>query len=102
MTKEVLKSELDLFKNISFQGSIENSQTIQYRPIASITDATSIEFNVPVSSDEYLDLQNVFLWITGQVVNNNGENFDKTQDNRYGLIHYGLNTIWDQIDIYLG
>src|SRR5260370_13081442 len=102
MAQEILKSELDLFKKISFQGSIDNSNIIQYRPVSAITETSAIEFDVPVAIDEYLDLQNIFLSYKGKVVRANGTDFDVADDNRYGLINYALNTIFDQLSIFLG
>ena len=101
MAQEVMKSELDLFKKVSFQESIESSQLIQYRPTNALSESSSIEFDVPISADEYLDLQNVYLWIKGKVVQSDGTDFPDTQDNRYSIVNYGLNTIFDQLSIYL-
>ena len=102
MAQEVLKSELDLFKKVSFQGSIEGSHFIQYRPISSVTASSAIEFDIPVAIDEYLDLQNVFLWYKAKLTLQDGTDFDAAQNNRYSLINYGLNTIFDQLSIFLG
>ena len=99
MSQEIMKSELDLFKQVSFQGSIESSQLIRYRPINVIADSQTVEFDIPIGSDEYLDLQNVYIWVKGQVVQRDGTDFPAAQDDRYGLITYGVNTIFDQLDI---
>ncbi len=101
MAFEVMKSELDLFKKVSFQGSIENSQLIEYRPTNALTESSSIEFDIPISSDEYLDLQNIYFRIKGKLVLQNGNDYPADQDNRYSLINYPLNTIFDQLSIYL-
>jgi len=102
MAQEILKSELDLFKKVSFQGSIEGSQFIQYRPVSSVTATSAIEFDIPVAIDEYLDLQNVFLWYRAKLTQQNGTDYAANQNNRYSLINYGLNTIFDQLSIFLG
>src|SRR5882757_6373729 len=101
MAQEIMKSELDLFKKPTFQGSIENSQFIQYRPVSSLSESSTIEFDIPISPEEYLDLQNVYLWIKGKVVQQNGTDFPAAQDDRYSLINYALNTIFDQVDVTL-
>ena len=102
MSYEVLRSELDLFKKIQFQGSIENSQFVEYRPTSSIAGSSTIDFEIPTSTDEYLDLQNVFLQVSGKVTANDGADFVAGNDNQYSLINYGLNTIFDQLTVYLG
>jgi hypothetical protein len=60
MSKEILKSELDV--SSLYQNSIESSHIIQFRPVSAFTDAITIEFVIPGSSEEYIDLQNIFLW----------------------------------------
>jgi hypothetical protein len=102
MSEEILKTELDLFKKVSFQGSIENSQFIQYRPTTSLSETSSIEFDIPVSADEYLDLQNVYIWTKGRVVQTNGANFPAALNGRFSLINYALHTMFDQLSVYLG
>jgi hypothetical protein len=76
MAKEVLKSECDIFEKTYFQNSIESSQFIQYRPIASLSDATTIEFNVPASSEYYIDLENIQLWLSGKITQQDGSDYD--------------------------
>jgi hypothetical protein len=101
MSKEILKSELDIFKKPQFQGSIENSQFIQFRPINAINDASTIEFFIPGSSDDYIDLENIFFWISGNLLKPDGTAYDLSQNDRNSLVNYGLNTIFEQLDVYL-
>src|SRR6266700_6745087 len=101
MASKILKSELDLFKKVSFQGAIENSQIIQYRPITALSETSTVEFDIPISPDEYLDLQNIYLWIKGRVVQQDGTAYATDQDTRYSLINYALFTIYDQLDVTL-
>ena len=102
MSSEILKSELDLFNGSSFQSSIENSKFIQVRPVSSITNSNTIEFDIPLLAEEYLDLQNVLLFLKAKVTDQNGTAFSVNQNDRISIINYPLNTIWEQIDIFLG
>ena len=99
---EVLKSELDLFKRISYQKSIDNSVFIEYRPTSSLTESSTIEFVIPITLDEYLDLQNVFVTYRGKLVKKDESNFEAAQDGRFSLVPYGLFGIFDQISIFIG
>lgn len=101
MAHEILKSELDLFKPQQFQGSIESSDLIQYRPVSSITNARNIEFEIHTASDEYLDLQQVFLSIKGKLVKSDLTDYGSGQDDRYSLVNNALHSIFDQVAIYL-
>jgi hypothetical protein len=97
-----MRSELDLFKKIEFQASIESSQFIEFRPISSIDGTSTIEFEIPVGPDEYLDLQNVYLHTKGKVTDKTNTSFTATEDNKYSLVNYALNTMFDQLTIYIG
>nr|XP_012217170.1 PREDICTED: uncharacterized protein LOC105669005 [Linepithema humile] len=69
---ECLKSELDLFSLSPTQTSIENSQWIQYKPVSTLTDDTSIEFVVPGHGEEYLDLAHTMMCVNVSTIGING------------------------------
>jgi len=58
---ECMKSELDIFSLPPTQTSIEKSDWIEYKPIASLTDDAPIEFAIPGFGEEYLDLSHTLL-----------------------------------------
>jgi hypothetical protein len=58
-----LKTELDVFALPHSQNSIENGQYTTYRPLAMIGDDAPIEFVIPGSSDEYIDLAHTMLYL---------------------------------------
>ena len=97
-----MRSELDLFRKIQFQGSINNSQIVEYRPTSAIAGTQTIEFEIPTSADEYLDLQNVYLHVTGKVQSDTNQDYAAANDNQYSLVNYALNTMFDQLTVYLG
>src|SRR5258708_3752109 len=99
---EVLKSELDIFNKTRFQLSEEQSNFIQIRPLIAVQDTNTVDFDLPALTEDYYDLQNIFLWFRGQATNQDNSVLANAQDNRYSLINYALNTIWEQVDIQLG
>ena len=58
---ECLKSELFLFEIPPTQTTMENSHGIQYKPILSLTDNSPIEFVLPGTGEEYIDLAHTML-----------------------------------------
>ena len=58
---ECLKSELLLFDIPPTQTAIEGSYLVEYKPISSLSDDTTIEFVIPGNSEEYLDLAHTML-----------------------------------------
>ena len=101
MSKEIMKAELDLFKRSFFQNSIESSQLVQFFPVSAINSTNNLEFYVPASSECFIDPENIFLWLTLQIVKSDGTNYNASQNDRYSLINYGLMTIFQQLDISL-
>src|SRR5882757_4220143 len=97
MSREELKSELDLFENMSYQNSIESSEFIQYRPNTAIGNSNTFEFDIQCGPDEYIDPQNIYLWMSAKLINSNGDNFSDNlgTEYNYSTISYPLNTIFD-------
>ncbi|XP_054154919.1 uncharacterized protein LOC128962019 [Oppia nitens] len=87
-----------------YQGAIEGSQIIQYRPKAPIADTNTIEFEIQASTDEYIYMPDIFLWLKYKVINQNGNDFADTlgTEDNYSPVNYVLNTAFDQLAIYLG
>ena len=80
---EVLKSELDIFNKTRFQLSEEQSNFIQIRPLTAVQDTNTVDFDLPALTEDYYDLQNIFLWFRGQATNQDNTVLANAQDNRY-------------------
>ena len=55
-----VNSELDLFGVPPTQTSVEHSTTVKYHPVAALIDSAPIDFNVPGSGEDYVDLTSSF------------------------------------------
>jgi hypothetical protein len=97
---ECAKSELDLFALPSTQTSIENGQWIHYKPISSLSDDGPIEFQVPGSGDDYIDLSHTLLHIKAKVLNQDGTNI-KSTETFVAPVNNWLHSLFNQLDIYL-
>ena len=62
-----VNSELDLFSVPPTKISIVNGTNVEYHSVASLIDSAPIEFNVPGSGEDYVDLANSFLHITAKI-----------------------------------
>ena len=96
-----MKSELDLFKKIPFQNQFEKTELVEHRPTSSISSGSTIEFEITTSPDEYLDTQNIFIEVYGNLTKQDGTAYAAGDLNKYSVINYGVNTIFDQLSIYL-
>ena len=105
MSQKELINFVDRKKGKPIQNIIESAQFIQFRPVTAVKDSQTIEFNIQVGPDEYIDTENIYLLWNGKLVNGeNGNPFSDTlgTENNYAMINYGLNTAFEQLSIYLG
>lgn len=96
---ECVKSELDLFAIPSTQTSIESGQWITYSPISSLTDDGPIEFLVPGSGDDYIDLSHTQLIVKAKIVNRDGTEIPDTV--KVAPVNNWLHSLFSQLDVYL-
>ena len=97
---ECMKSELDLFAVPPTQASIEYGHWVEHRPLSSITDSGPIEFNISGSGDDYLDLNNTFLYLQAKIVTAaNDANIDAQSD--VGPVNNWMHSLFSQVNISL-
>ena len=108
MSCECLKSELDLFSVPTTQTSIEQTSIKQYHPVSSVTGHSPIEFHVPATDDDYLDLQQSFLYLKLRIQSAFGNNLtpggdaaNPNDDSFVFPINYFVNTQFKNVDVYI-
>ncbi len=94
-----VKSELDIFSVPPTQTSIEQGGFVDYHPIAPLVDSGLIEFNIPKSSEDYIDMANSYLHVRVKVTNENGTNL--ANDAVVGPVNLFLHSLFSQVDLYL-
>lgn len=95
-----VKTGLDLFPLPSTKTNIESGKWVQYKPIATFTFDSPIEFVVPGSGEEYIDLSQTMLEITLSIVKLPGKVI--TNDDKVKLvapINNWLHSLFIQIDM---
>ena len=97
---DCLRSELDLFSIPPTQTSIESGSFEKYHPIATLTDAGPIEFYLPGDGEQYLDLNNIQLYVRACIVNPDGTNLGN--DVHPGPVNLWLHSLFEEVDITLG
>ncbi|XP_044005562.1 uncharacterized protein LOC122850488 [Aphidius gifuensis] len=94
---ECTKSELDLFTIPPTQTTIEDSTWAYYNPISSMSDDSQIEFHVPGTSEEYIDLPHTLLKIRAKIVDKNGAAAPATD--AVGPIDLTLHSLFEKVDV---
>ena len=96
---EGVKSELDLFTIPPTQNSIIDSRIVEHQPMASLDSGGPIEFLIPGSGDDYLDLANTMLHVQVKVTRANGD--DLLLALPVGPVNNWLHSLFSQFDVYL-
>lgn len=96
---ECVKSELDLFALPATQTSIESGQWIHYKPISSLSDDGPIEFQVPGTGDDYIDLSHTLIHIKAKVLNQ--DLTPLTLTTVVAPVNNWLHSLFSQLDVYL-
>ena len=98
---ECTKSELDLFSLPPTQLSIERADWIEYKPVSTISENSTIEFCLPGIREEYLDLAHTMLYVKAKVVDSKGEPLKATDVDKVAPANNWLHTLFQQVDVYL-
>src|SRR5678816_3782706 len=95
------KSELDLFSVNPTQISVSESNFISINPVHAITNTdVPLEFNIPGTSDQYLDPSNVFLYLKVKLVNEDGSDLTETEHVVYPVSNF-LFSCFKNIEVFL-
>lgn len=94
---EAIKSEIDLFSLPPTQTAIERSHWMQYKPISSLSDDSPIEFVIPGTGEEYLDLSHSMLKISLKLVRRDAA----VATDYVGGVNNLLQSLFSQVDVYL-
>ncbi len=94
-----VKSELDIHSVPPTQTSIEHGSTVDYHPIAATLDGGPIEFAIPGTGEDYLDLASSYLRVSLKVRKSDGS--DIAADEKVGPVNLMLHSLFQQVDIYL-
>lgn len=88
------KTELDIFAVPPTQSSVESGIIQCFRPISALTDTSPIEFIIPASSEEYIDLSHTTINLSVRIITT-GENVVCAPINNF------LHSMFSQVDVFL-
>lgn len=98
---ECTKSELDLFTLPMVQTSMLKTEEVPYKPIASLDNASNLEFVSIGQGDNYRDLSNIFLKLRLQIVKGDNTKY-LAADKTHGIVNNFLHSLFRQCTVYLG
>ena len=93
-------SDLDLTATPPTQTSVEEATVVEHIPIYTLTHGGPIEFLSLGSSVHYRDLSDMHIGLKCRVRKNRNDDLDESCS--VALINYLINTLFAQVDIFLG
>ena len=96
---EGVKTELDLFTVPPTQNCIADSHVVEHQPTASLDSGGPIEFFIPGSGDDYIDLANTMLHLQVKVTRADGSPLDAGDP--VGPVNNFLHSLFSHIDLSL-
>ena len=90
---------MDLFSLPMTQTSIEHAQWVEHQPVASIGTGGPIEFLLPGSGDDYLDLANTYLFVRARVLKGDGGRLPAAAP--VGPVNNWMHSLFSQVDVSL-
>ncbi len=91
--------ELDLFSLPLTQNSLDRSYWLEQKPLSSLSDDAPLEFVIPGSSSEYIDLSETLLYVKAKIIKNDGSDLEK--EAVVAPVNNLLHSMFSQIDVYL-
>ena len=107
---DVIQNSLALFQPPFLENSIQKEYWVEYNPMATISEQSVIEFNIPGTSMDYIDLRKSKLSFEFRLLKPDGtpivyelgdDGKPSANCDQVGSINFPLNTFFRQIDVSL-
>ena len=96
---ECCTSPLEWFDVPPTQTAVEKSYFSEYQPLTSLHDGATIDFYVPASTDDYVDLQSTRLYLKCRVTRANGT---AVADGQFPApVNDLFNSLWGNVELIL-
>ena len=92
-------SPLEWFCIPPTQTAVEKTYGVDYQPLTSIRDGAPIEFYIPASTEEYLDLKNTRLHVTCRIIKRTGAECAATDI--VTPVNDLFNSLWSNVELFL-
>ena len=107
---DVVQTSVSIFSPPPIDNSITKEYWVEYNPVAAISENGIIEFNIPGTSMDYINLAKSKLHVTYVITGPNGEKIKDERDlnghptansDQVGPVNFTLHSIFRQIDLSL-
>ena len=94
-----ISEELALFQPANKEQAIQRTEWINFRPIGQISKGSAIEFVIPGTSNDYVDLAKTRLNIQMRILKSDGST---VADDEVAVVNSILHSAWRQVDVSIG
>ena len=94
-----MKSEFDIFTVPPTQTSIETGNWVEYNPMATLDDRSSIEFSVSEIGQDYLDAANTQLYVKARITQ--AHRTASANDAAVGPVNLFLHSLFSDVEVSL-
>ena len=98
---ELNNSALCLFDKPAAQTDLVNNQIADYYPLANVSWGDSIEFTIPGSSEEYIDVNDTESYVFAKVTKADGSKIDSATD-KACLTNFPIASLFQDMSLPLG
>ena len=98
---EVKNSALCVFDRPPVQTDFLRNQTVDYYPLTNVASGGPIEFTIPGSSEEYIDVNDIQLYILAKVTKADGSKITSATD-KVALNNLPISTLFQDVSLMLG
>ena len=96
---ECTTTPLEWFQVLPTQTSVEKSTHVEYQPVTALTDSSPVEFYIPSTTEDYLDLLNTYHYIKIKIVKEDGTACG--DDDKVAPINDIFNGLWNNVEVFL-
>ena len=97
---QVKNSSLCIFDRPATQTDFVRNQTVEYYPLTNVSAGGPIEFTIPGNSEEYIDVNDIQLYLTAKVTKSDGKDIEDTD--KVGLNNLPIATLFQDVGLILG
>ena len=97
-SEECSTTPLEFFDTPPTQTAIDKTFDVEYLPTSAIRDGGVVEFFVPASTEDYIDLMNSKLYIRAKLVRDNGQD---CVDECVAPINNFLQSMWSNVELMI-
>ena len=97
---DVKNSVLCIFDKPAVQTDIQQNHTTDYYPVSNISSGGPIEFHVPGSTEEYIDVNDIQLYILANITKADGTDIDAADN--VGLANLPIASLFQDVSLTVG